>query len=130
MNRVEFPISQQYKKFECFFRAYDPDSQGNINITLRMNTVNDTKTYRWAYGNIKDYEEVGSEAFFKPLIELDDELRHLAFVWEGQDHRYSNGKYIKASKLYAMPVFDGKENIKQVSEDEPFPAMRYVKSLK
>lgn len=129
MRKIQFPIHMQYKKYECFFRIYQPDSNGDINITLRMNTINDAKNYRWVYGNIKDFDEVGSAGFFQPLIEFDDELRHLSFAWEGQDPRYSNGKYIKGSILYSIPIYDGNHNMKQIVEDYPFPAMRYIKSL-
>lgn len=129
MRKIQFPIPMQYKKYECFFRIYQPDSNGDINITLRMNTINDTKTYHWVYGNIRDFDEVGSAGFFQSLIEFDDELRHLSFAWEGQDHRYSNGKYIKGSILYSIPIYDGNHNMKQIVEDYPFPAMRYIKSL-
>lgn len=129
MKKIEFPISMQYKKYECFFRIYQPDFKGDIFITLQMNTINDEETHCWVYGNTKDFDEVGSTRFFQPLIEFYDELHHLTFAWEGQDHRYSNGKYFKGSMLYSIPIYDGNHNIKQIVEDFPFPAMHYIKSL-
>lgn len=129
MIKIKFPISMTYKKYECFFKIYQPDSEGDINITLKMNTINDSKTYRWVYGNVKDFNVVGSDSFFKSLVEFNDELRHLSFVWEGQPNCYANGKYIKGSMLYCIPIYDGANNIKQIVEDYPFPAMRYIKSL-
>ena len=129
MDFLKFPISKTYKKFECFFRVYDPDYEGNINITLRLNTVNDNKTYRWVYSNVQRLNGTSREEFFKPLVDLDDELHHLRYTREGQEPQFANGKYIKCGVLYAIPIFDGNESFKQIADEEPFPAIGYIKTL-
>lgn len=106
---INYPFESEYKKFECYFRIYKPDNNGDINITLRLNVINDKNTYRWTYGNIKDYNVVGEDAFFEPLKVLLNELYKLKYCWEWEGGQ-ENKRYILGSNLIWAPVYNGDTN--------------------
>lgn len=124
----KIPIPKVLNKFECYFHIYDTDETGNINITLRLNTINDSNTYRWTYSNVNEHKYVDENTFFKPLLDLYGELQHLEYAWESQEDKYINGKYIKGGLLYAMAVFDGGENCREIKRNYG-SYMEYIKSL-
>lgn len=114
-RKIDYPFNSEGKEFEYYYKVYKPNANGDINIVLRLNIVNDKDTYRWTYGNIKDYDLVGAAKFFKPLKELIKELNELEFCWEWED-KPDKKKYIVGSFLIHVPVYDGNTNL--VGRDE------------
>lgn len=106
MKNIRFPIPTRFKSELCFFFVFGPDSEGDINVTLRLNTACDQNTYRWVYANVNSCDMTDLKAFFKPLVLLYDELQHLEFSWKKQEKYYADGKYIKRGVLNTMPVAD------------------------